>query len=257
MATYVVSDLHGQYEVFRNGLKQIGFSSDDMLYVIGDAIDRGADGIRILREIKRKENMDLLIGNHEFMMLNSVNAEGNPKCDGKDSALWLYSNGGVATFAKYRNLSPQDRKDLLSWLNGRKLTTTISVDTDKGKQEYTLTHSYFDQEYEDREYRDIPYKKVWCIVWNSLFRYDTPCADIYKNYKDRIFITGHVPVQRIKGDIRDYKDRLPKPYRTGNLVNIDGGMSYRHYGIKNAAIFLRLEDMEFFTSPLSHEGFEE
>ena len=76
-------------------------------------------------------------------------------------------------------------------------------------------------------------------------------------YKDRIFITGHVPVQRIKGDIRDYKDRLPEPYRTGNLVNIDGGMSYGHYGIKNAAIFLRLEDMEFFTSPLSNEGFEE
>ena len=42
MATYVVSDLHGQYKLFKKGLKEIGFSEDDMLYVIGDVIDRGS-----------------------------------------------------------------------------------------------------------------------------------------------------------------------------------------------------------------------
>ncbi len=256
MATYVVSDLHGQYEVFRNGLKKIGFSGDDMLYVIGDAIDRGSDGIRILREIRRKDNMDLLIGNHEFMMLNSVNPEGKPKCDGRDSDLWLYWNGGVNTFGKYRYLPPKERMDLLSWLNTRKLTTTVRVNTEIGKQDYTLTHSFFDPEYEDKEYKDIPYKKVWDIVWRSLFRPDTPCENVYRKYEDRIFITGHVPVQRLKGSVLDHMRKLPEPYREGNLMNIDGGMSYEHYGIMNAAIFLRLEDMKYFTSPLSHEGFE-
>ena len=48
-----------------------------MLYVIGDAIDRGPDGIKILEYIKKHENMDLILGNHEFLMLNSVPIDGD------------------------------------------------------------------------------------------------------------------------------------------------------------------------------------
>ncbi len=70
MSTYVVSDLHGQYRTFVKGLKSIRFSDSDMLYVIGDAIDRGPEGVKILEYIKLHENMELIIGNHEFMMLN-------------------------------------------------------------------------------------------------------------------------------------------------------------------------------------------
>ena len=77
-AVYAVSDLHGQYKTFTKGLKMIGFSDSDMLYVIGDAIDRGTDGIRILEYIKKHENMDLILGNHEFLMLNSVPMAGGP-----------------------------------------------------------------------------------------------------------------------------------------------------------------------------------
>ena len=85
MATYAVSDLHGHMDVFEKGLERIGFSEADMLYVIGDAIDRGPDGIKILEYIKDHKNMDLLIGNHEFMMLNAVDPDGKEKCSGGDA----------------------------------------------------------------------------------------------------------------------------------------------------------------------------
>ena len=49
--------LHGKYV------------SNIMLYVIGDAIDRGPEGVKILEYIKLHNNMELIIGNHEFMML--------------------------------------------------------------------------------------------------------------------------------------------------------------------------------------------
>ena len=49
MATYAVGDLHGQYDTFAAGLEKIGFQDSDQLYVIGDAIDRGDDGIKILQ----------------------------------------------------------------------------------------------------------------------------------------------------------------------------------------------------------------
>ena len=51
MSVYAVSDLHGQYKTFVKGLKEIDFSDSDTLYVIGDAIDRGPDGIKILQYI--------------------------------------------------------------------------------------------------------------------------------------------------------------------------------------------------------------
>ncbi len=129
MSTYVVSDLHGQYDTFKRGLKEIKFSPSDFLYVIGDAIDRGPDGIRILRKIKRRKNMDLVLGNHEFMMLNSINLDGKPICDGRDSYLWLDYNGGNTTFAEYKKLSVSDRKELLFWLNNRELIKDVSIDT--------------------------------------------------------------------------------------------------------------------------------
>ena len=57
MAVYVVSDLHGQYQAFMAGLERIGFGENDELYLIGDAIDRGPDGIRILSELQKNQNM--------------------------------------------------------------------------------------------------------------------------------------------------------------------------------------------------------
>ncbi len=77
MATYAISDLHGQYGIFEKLLEVIDFSDDDYMYVLGDAIDRGPDGIRILQKIMTSPNMDLLIGNHEFLMLNSMDLDGS------------------------------------------------------------------------------------------------------------------------------------------------------------------------------------
>lgn len=262
MSTYVVSDLHGYYDIFRQGLKTIRFTKDDRLYVIGDAIDRGIDGIRILRELKRRENMDLILGNHEFMMLNSINPNGEPVCDGGDSDLWLNWNGGDRTFEKYRRLSVNDRKELILWLQTREITKEIFV-TPEGtgrKQRIILTHSYFDEKCIGKQYCDYPPRQlriVWDVVWKSMFRSDTWCPNVYEKHAGTVFVTGHVPVQRAAGNIHENIKRLPEVLRIGNFLNIDGGLSFGHIGVKNAAIFLRLEDMHSFVIPLSHEGFED
>jgi len=51
MSTYAISDLHGQYDIFEKLLDVIDFSENDFLYVLGDAIDRGPDGIKILQRL--------------------------------------------------------------------------------------------------------------------------------------------------------------------------------------------------------------
>lgn len=73
MKTYVMSDLHGEYLKFKKMLKKIKFNPDeDKLYILGDAIDRGDGGLDIIEEIRNSKNnsMELIMGNHEYMMLD-------------------------------------------------------------------------------------------------------------------------------------------------------------------------------------------
>ena len=67
---YVTSDLHGySLEGFVDFLGKVGFCDDDFLYILGDVIDRGKDGVKILKWLMRKRNAQLILGNHEAMML--------------------------------------------------------------------------------------------------------------------------------------------------------------------------------------------
>ena len=69
---YVLADIHGRADRFHEVLDSIGFSEDDTLYILGDVIDRNPDGIEILEEIISSKNMEMLLGNHEYMMLNAI-----------------------------------------------------------------------------------------------------------------------------------------------------------------------------------------
>lgn len=41
--TYVASDIHGEYKKYIQMLNKINFSDSDILYVLGDVIDRGSE----------------------------------------------------------------------------------------------------------------------------------------------------------------------------------------------------------------------
>ena len=249
MSVYAVSDIHGQLDIFLAGLKKIDLQADDQLYVIGDAIDRGPDGIKILQYIMDHPNIDLLIGNHELLMLNSVDPEGKKKCNGPDSDLWTYYNGGRVTFEEYEKLQEKTRIALLEWLRGRYVIRTIDVN----ERSFCLTHSYYDPAFENQKYSEMEYEDVWDIVWRSVYRDDraTRGRDIYRDY-DHTFITGHVPVQRI---MRRYTGRYDfnqlRIYEKGNFICIDGGcaMGVRDE-INNGLLFLRLDDMEVTAVPM-------
>ncbi|MCR5733311.1 MAG: fructose-bisphosphatase class III [Lachnospiraceae bacterium] len=248
MATYAVSDLHGQYKTFMAGLKAINLKDDDMLYVVGDVIDRGPEGITLLKYIKDHENMDLIMGNHELMMLYSVDPEGKDECNGKDSYLWLFYNGGAKTVEEYVKLSVDERKELLSWLNDRYLVKTVTI----GGKNFCLTHSFYTDGVENKRLSEEDYDTASEIVWNSVFRSDpdTHCDFIYDKY-DYTFITGHVPVIRIRMENGDKDYNRLEMYTEKNLINIDGGCAFdSQRGLNNGAIFLRLDDMQEFTVPI-------
>lgn len=99
---YAIADLHGDYELWK-AIKEY-LQPEDTLFVLGDSIDRGPDGIKILREALFHPQVTYLMGNHEEFMLRwgesgSVSNE----------ALWRY-NGGNPTIKAYNKLSEIERK---------------------------------------------------------------------------------------------------------------------------------------------------
>lgn len=67
--TYFVSDIHGEYDLFLKLLDKIGFSDGDILYVLGDMIDKGKQSVKLVDYIRRKPNIKAIVGNHEFDFL--------------------------------------------------------------------------------------------------------------------------------------------------------------------------------------------
>ena len=48
MSTYVMSDVHGLKDRYDAMLEALALQNEDTLFVLGDVIDRGRDGIAIL-----------------------------------------------------------------------------------------------------------------------------------------------------------------------------------------------------------------
>ena len=61
---YVMSDLHGDYEGYMDILHKIKFSGQDVLYVVGDVLDRGKGGIKSLQHMMLQTNIYPILGNH-------------------------------------------------------------------------------------------------------------------------------------------------------------------------------------------------
>ena len=64
---YIISDIHGDYEKYRKMLQLINFNEEDILYVLGDVVDRGKYGIKILQHMMQYSNIIPIIENHELM----------------------------------------------------------------------------------------------------------------------------------------------------------------------------------------------
>jgi hypothetical protein len=80
-STYVVSDVHGHLADLRDHLAAAGLvdgdrwtGGDAALWVLGDLVDRGPDGIGVIRFMRglqqqAPDRVEVLMGNHESLML--------------------------------------------------------------------------------------------------------------------------------------------------------------------------------------------
>ncbi len=227
---YVTSDLHGYpLEKFKNMLASVGFSQDDFLYILGDVIDRGADGIKLLRWIMLQTNVEMLLGNHEQMMLASdfVFEEITEKSisDLTGTKLDVYSNwianGGQPTVEALHALRHNQIEYILDFLRDCPLYEVVTVD----ERDFILTHSglgNFSCHKKLSEY--TPQELLWSRP-SLTARY----------FEDITTVFGHTPTFYYG---EEYKG---KAIKTETWINVDVGAARG-----NPPMLLRLDDMKEF-----------
>ncbi|MBR2043648.1 MAG: metallophosphoesterase [Clostridia bacterium] len=228
---YLVSDLHGYpIEDIKKKFAEIGFCEKDRLYVLGDCIDRGKDGMNIIKWLMPQPNVTLILGNHEAMLLKNRFLFEGDRIPGvlelhsearNNYAVWA-SNGGDVTIDSMGQFTASQIKYMIKYIERAPLYKEIEV----GGVKYLLTHSGLGGFSVDKPIEDyMPYD----LLWNR------PSLNT-RYYEDgRIVVFGHTPTVLFGSE---YSGR---PIFTETWIDIDVGAA-----MGKRPVILRLDDKKLF-----------
>lgn len=231
---YVISDLHGYpLEKFKKLLKKAEFSDDDFLYILGDVIDRNGDGgVEMLCWLIEQSNIQLLLGNHEAMLLackfvfdeitdESIEALNEDKITLLNNYML---NGGDVTLKSLSKLgkkSPETVRDIYDYLADAPLYEAVTAENN----DFILVHGGLENFRKDKKLSEYTAEElIWC--WPEL-------DDEY--FDDIITVFGHTPTMSY-GD-----ENKGKILKTRTWIDIDVGAAYGQ-----EPILLRLDDFKEF-----------
>ena len=229
--TYLMSDLHGQYELYKKMLEKIRFSDRDEMYILGDIVDRGPEPMAILRDMSLRINVFPFMGNHDMAAriiltrLNEIITEQNAETQidhdlMEAMGLWL-SDGGQETLEDFRRLDPEEREDVLSFLEEFIPCDEIEVNGTR----YVLVHAGLTNFSPERPLTD--YEPAELIDGRT---------DYGRRYfGDKILVTGHTPTLHIDPA---FEGRI---WQGNGHIALDCGAGF---GLPLGCI--RLEDMQTF-----------
>ena len=238
---YVCSDIHGQFDLYARLIHELDLQNDDVLYILGDVIDRGPEGVKILKDVMVRNNIEFLLGNHETMMLDYY--DGIYK-----SGIWLSpGNGGDVTRNEMDRLPKTERAQILQYLKSSLIQKRIII----GGLCYSLQHSCPVPGFDGDEIRfcdDLSRSRIFHSVWYSPYRHCEKAGRHHYTGSD-VFIIGHVPVQYVpeneyliwNEDVKEEDVRPPYIDFDGVLYNIDGGCARIEYGEPGGLYCMSLE----------------
>lgn len=230
---YVTSDLHGcGVEILERLLEKADFGPEDYLFVLGDVIDRGDHGAELLLWLTQQPNVQLVLGNHEAMLLSCRFLFAEVTDDSLNTLTmenmtvfqtWL-ANGGGTTLPGLRKLmkqNPEELEGILDYLQDAPLHETVEA----GGRQFILTHGGIDS--------FAPGKPLEAYEAHD-FLWARPSPDtVY--YENATVVFGHTPTFFYDEACRG------KPFSTGSWICIDAGAAD---GIRPTV--LRLDDLAVF-----------
>lgn len=202
---YVMSDLHGCFDKYLKMIEKIDLRSEDTLYVLGDVVDRGPDGIKILLDMSERDNVIFLRGNHDYTAMKVLRCMFDPAASFNDDELvpmiqmWV-SDGGNTTLEQFMNESSEKRKKVLTYLWHSGIFVEIEVN---GKR-YFLSHTVPEKE--------VMIKSGKCDL--ESFILGEPDYEL-QYFDDKVIVTGHTPTGLID---KAYAGRI---YIKNNHIAVD------------------------------------
>lgn len=215
MAMFCFTDLHGRYDLFRQ--IQNHMISEDKCVCLGDSIDRGPEGIKILQELRKDKRFICLLGNHEEIMVDVCrDYEEGITC----SLPYWYENGGEPTLEGYNKISTLGnmfaKESFLNWVS--KFPKRYDYVNPNGTN-FILTHSGFSPNYGKDEY-----------LWNREHFYDE-----WRGNQNEIIVHGHTAA--FSPEFNNHKLKAIQ-YCNDHKINLD----LATYNTKTVAL-LNLDDL--------------
>lgn len=232
MSTYVMSDIHGNYNAYIKMLEKIDFKGDDKLYIIGDILDRGQNPVKLILDVMKRPNIEVLAGNHCVMaceclpfLMQEITEKSLEKLDVEmvEKLLDWQQNGAVSTTDEFHKCDKNTQKAIVDFILDLELYKEVEVNGSK----FVLVHAGLGNFSPDKELWQYELDE---LVWER--------ADYDKVYfEDKYLVTGHTPTMMI--------DNNPRPgfiYKANNNIAIDCGCSFPGGRLG----CLRLDDMKEF-----------
>jgi serine/threonine protein phosphatase 1 len=222
---YVIGDIHGCIRTFRRMVEeQLRLKDNDVLYLLGDYIDRGPDPKAVIDYILKLQEEKFttvpLLGNHEYMLLQSLEREEYFK-------LWTV-NGFETTLASF-GIDPVFKEN-------RKCVYEIPqtyFDFLRGLYKYAETDGYLLVHAGLGRNKENPLEDMEDLLWSR--------SEVYNRHvmKGRKLIHGHTPIS-----IENIKDRVYDPEES--FLNLDGGCVYKTISGLGNLIALNLDSLDLF-----------
>ena len=192
MSVYAAADWHGVGDLATQILNYL--KPDDTLYFLGDAIDRGPDGVEIMKQLLADPKVIYIKGNHEELMENCLpyvlKEINNPDYYSGQKTYDWYCNGGEKTaevFWKHPEWGPRLLNDIREMPTEQIYHSPLGHDVileHAGYTPFNIPHRSHIPTWDRDHFYDI---------WNNGYT-KAGCPD-----PDNTFIVhGHTPVQYLK-----------------------------------------------------------
>ena len=234
---FVISDIHGQYDLFLKMIKKIGLKREDLMIIAGDICDRGEKSYEIymkcMKMIKLGYNLKFILGNHEDMLLEDLE---------NDYPLRYETEFSIYRNSKYFNKKSmkewyeenffKEIKWLVKWLKNCPLIISgnenifvhagLDLQTDVEKQEretvlWTREEFWLNEESMLEEYRSkniyfghtpningrISEKtdKIWDIDCGAFFTHFLGCVEVKSKEKIYVFENEFIQFSEVSGKV--------------------------------------------------------
>ncbi len=250
----VTSDIHGNLSYFKNVLTKASFSDNDILFIVGDIIEKGPENLKTLRyvmELCKKGNVTPLIGNVDAYRIKLIYGLSEENVNGfYNYILSLREWAGTSFYEELANEcgytinSPDDilasKQDVIAHFESE-FSFIASLPTIVKTQNYVFVHGGL----REKDIADNLDKGVLELTKFDAFMTNTP------HTFDKFVIVGHWPVVLYSNSVQQMN---PIINRDKKIISTDGGCGVKKEGQLNLLI---IPDINCSVDDITHISYDD